>query len=239
MSIGSPSYANSTNFDKLYWGSVVILRNAQANKILNIAKGPIGPNVVWSPETAKQNNDKTNVVLRKEGTNIIMLMNRYTRKVLGVNKSGLSESKLEVQTPTYNFNPNQSFYVDYLPNGNIYFTSVAFPTKIITLPYGGTILYDKEGISESLQSQFIVDMQGDGANTSFGETEVNVEAPAPEVTKPQPTPIPEVKQQPSQQPAPQITNQVDKLRTGAVIVLRNADLNQSVNVRNLPNGSKQ
>jgi hypothetical protein len=245
LNIGSPSYANSTNFDKLYWGSVVILRNAHSNKMLNIAEGPVGPNVVWSPETAKQNNDNTNVVLRKEGTNIVMLMNRHTRKVLGVNNSGLSESKLEVQTPTYNFNPYQSFYVDYLSNGNIYFTSVAFPTKIITLPYGGTrndfthfILYDKEGVSESLQSQFIVDMQGDGANTSFGEEpSVVVEAPTPEVTKPQPTPIPESKPQPVTKPTPPVTNQYDKLRTGAVIVLRNADLNQSVNVRNLTNGS--
>jgi hypothetical protein len=76
-------------------------------------------------------------------------------------------------------------------------------------------------------------MQDDGANTSFGETEVTYEAPAPVVTKPQPTPLPEVKQQPT----PQLTNQYDKLRTGAVIVLRNADLNQSVNIRNLTNGS--
>jgi hypothetical protein len=241
VTVGTVANASpSTNFDNLYTSAVIMLRNAFASKLLNIAEGPVGPHVVWSPETAEQNHDNTIVVIKKEGVNIVQLMNRHTRKVLGVSRSGLSESKLEVQTPTFAFNEFQSFYVDYLPNGNIYFTSVAFPTKIITLPYGGTrndfthfILYDKEGVSESLQSQFIVDMQGDGANTSFGETEVTYEAPATLVTKPQPTQQPEVKQQPT----PQVTNQYDKLRTGAVIVLRNADLNQSVNVRNLTNGS--
>jgi hypothetical protein len=242
VTVGTVANASpSTNFDNLYTSAVIMLRNAHSSKLLNIAEGPVGPHVVWSPETAEQNHDNTIVVIKKEGVNIVQLMNRHTRKVLGVNRSGLTESKLEVQTPTFAFNEFQSFYVDYLPNGNIYFTSVAFPTKIITLPYGGTrndfthfILYDKEGVSESLQSQFIVDMQGDGANTSFGEepSEV-VEAPAPEVTKQQPTPLPAVKQQPT----PPVTNQYDKLRTGAVIVLRNADLNQSVNVRNLTNGS--
>jgi hypothetical protein len=242
VTVGTVANASpSTNFDNLYTSAVIMLRNAHSSKLLNIAEGPVGPHVVWSPETAEQNHDNTIVVIKKEGVNIVQLMNRHTRKVLGVNRSGLTESKLEVQTPTFAFNEFQSFYVDYLPNGNIYFTSVAFPTKIITLPYGGTrndfthfILYDKEGVSESLQSQFIVDMQGNGANTSFGEepSEV-VEATAPEVTKQQPTPLPAVKQQLT----PPVTNQYDKLRTGAVIVLRNADLNQSVNVRNLTNGS--
>jgi hypothetical protein len=248
LTIGTVANASpSANFDNLYTSAVIMLRNAFASKLLNIAEGPVGPHVVWSPETAEQNHDNTIVVIKKEGVNIVQLMNRHTRKVLGVNKSGLSESKLEVQTPTFAFNELQSFYVDYLPNGNIFFTSVAFPTKIITLPYGGTrndfthfILYDKEGVSESLQSQFIVDMQGDGANTSFGEEpSVVVETPTPVVTYEETQPAqptePQVQVQPT--PTPQVTNQYDKLRTGAVIVLRNADLNQSVNVRNLTNGS--
>jgi hypothetical protein len=244
-SIGQTANATpSTNFDNLYNGAVIMLRNAHSSKLLNIAEGPVGPHVVWSPETAEQNHDNTIVVIKKEGVNIVELMNRHTRKVLGVSKSGLSESKLEVQTPTFAFNEFQSFYVDYLPNGNIYFTSVAHPSKIITLPYGGTrndfthfILYDKAGVSESKQSQFLVDMQGDGASTTFGsEPEVVVDPPTPEVTYEEP-----VAEQPqvSQQPTPvQVTNQVDKLRTGAVVVLRNADLIQAVNIRNLPNGSK-
>jgi hypothetical protein len=229
VTVGTVANAtNPTNFNKLYWGSVIMLRNAHSNKLLNIAEGPLGPNVVWSPETAIQNHDNTIVVLKKEGTNIVQFMNRYTRKVLGVNKSGQSETKLEVQNPTYYFDQYQSFYVDYLPNGNIFLTSVAFPSKIITLPFGGTnhafrnfILYDKEGVDKALQSQFIVDQQGDGANANFGEE--------PQAEQVQPV---------IQQPTQTVTNQVDKLRTGAVVVLRNADLNQAVNIRNLPNGSK-
>jgi hypothetical protein len=229
VTVGTVANAtNSTNFNKLYWGSVIILRNAHSNKLLNIAEGPLGPNVVWSPETATQNHDNTIVVLKKEGTNIVQFMNRYTRKLLGVNKSGQSETKLEVQTPTFYFDQYQSFYVDYLPNGNVFLTSVAFPSKIITLPFGGTnhafrnfILYDKEGVDKALQSQFIVDQQGDGANANFGEG-IQAEQVQP-VTK---------------QPTQTVTNQIDKLRTGAVVVLRNADLNQAVNIRNLPNGSK-
>jgi hypothetical protein len=246
--IGSLSYANSTNFDKLYWGSVVILRNVHSNKILNIAEGPVGPNVVWSPETAKQNNDNTNVVLRKEGTNIIMLMNRHTRKILGVNKSGLSESKLEVQTPTYNFNPYQSFYVDYLSNGNIYFTSVAFPTKIITLPYGGTrnnfvnyILYDKDYVADSLQSQFKVDYQGDGANTFYQYSNGHADGTSNNSSTPVEPNVEPVKESPNativQPIVPTTINQYDKLRTGAVIVLRNADLNQPLRIIDSENGN--
>jgi hypothetical protein len=245
LSIGSPAQAAaSDNFNSLYTGSVVMLRNAMSNKLLNIAEGPVGPHVVWSPETAEQNHDNTIVVLKKEGTNIVELMNRYTRKVLGVNKTGLIESKLEVQTPTYPFDQYQSFYVDYLPNGNVYFSSVAFPERTIHLPYGGErndfthfTLHDKSNLVNTLQVQFKVDLQGDGANTSFGEEpSVVLETPNPDATYEdnQPEVVTQV-QEPSQ-PTPKVEKQIDKLRTGAVVVLRNADLNQAVNIRNLANG---
>jgi hypothetical protein len=249
LSIGSPAQAAaSDNFNSLYTGSVIMLRNAMSNKLLNIAEGPVGPYVVWSPETAEQNHDNTIVVLKKEGTNIVMLMNRYTRKVLGVNKSGLLESKLEVQTPTYLFDQYQSFYVDYLPNGNVYFSSVAFPERVVHLPYGGNrndfvhfTLHDKSNLSNTLQVQFVVDLQGDGANTSFGEEpSVVLEVPTPEATyeESQPEVVAQQPTQPTQptQQTPKVEIQIDKLRTGAVVVLRNADLNQPVNIRNLANG---
>jgi hypothetical protein len=245
LSIGSPAQAAaSDNFNSLYTGSVVMLRNAMSNKLLNIAEGPLGPHVVWSPETAEQNHDNTIVVLKKEGTNIVELMNRYTRKVLGVNRSGQIESKLEVQTPTYPFDQYQSFYVDYLPNGNVYFSSVAFPERTIHLPYGGErndfthfTLHDKSNLVNTLQVQFKVDLQGDGANTSFGEEpSVVLETPTPEATYEESQPEAVTQLQESSQPTPKVENQVDKLRTGAVVVLRNADLNQAVNIRNLANG---
>jgi hypothetical protein len=235
ISIGSPASANvRANFDALYTGSVVMLRNVMFDKLLNIAEGPLGPHVVWSPETSVQNHDNTIVVLKKADVNIVQFMNRYTRKVLGVNESGQMESKLEVQNPNGQFNQYQSFYVDYLPNGNVYFSSVAFPDRIIHLPYGGErhdfthfTLHDKSNLERTLQVQFKVDHQGEGANTSFGEKEEVVQE------RQEPTPV---VQQPTPPVVKPIVNQYEKLRNGAVVVLRNADLMQSVNVPNASNG---
>ena len=247
LSIGSQANATVTsNFDSLYWGAVVLIRNAKYNKLLNIAEGPIGPNVIWSPETATQNNDNTIVVIKKEGTNIVQFMNRHTRKVMGVNRSGAIESKLEVQTPTYRFDQYQSFYVDYLPNGNVYFSSVAFPERVVHLPYGGSndfvnyTLYDKTNLAVNLQCQFVVDYQGDGANVEFGsEPAIEIQPPVPEVTYDEPTP--EVVYEPQVQTptpvAPKVVNQYDKLRTGAVLVLRNADQGNMVRITNTANGN--
>jgi Ricin-type beta-trefoil lectin domain-like len=262
VSIGSPAFANvKANFDSLYTGSVVMVRNVMFDNMMNIAEGPLGPHVVWSPNSAEQNHDNTIVVIKKEGTNIVQFMNRYTRKVLGVNKSGQMESKLEVQNPNGQFNQYQSFYVDYLPNGNVYFSSVAFPDRVVHLPYGGErhdfthfTLHDKSNLESTLQVQFKIDLQGDGANTSFGEEpEVVVEAPNPEVTyevpvqeqaavqqeqqPPVQTPVQPI--QVIQQPTPPkpVVSQYSKIRDGAIVVLRNAQYGYSVKVGNFANGT--
>jgi hypothetical protein len=246
LNFGSPSLAQSSvsrNYDSLYTSSVIMLRNAKYGHILNIAEGQIGPNVVWSPGTAVQNNDNTIVVIKKEGVNIVQLFNRATRKVLGVNKSGGLKSKLQVQNVVGKFNQYQSFYVDYLPNGNIYFSSVAFPNLVINLPWGGSNkdnkyqLYDKVNIGDLLESQFKVDLQGDGANVSFWD---GAEVVADKVIT-EPKPIQQVTQLPVVKTPVVNTsstdNQYAKLKTGAVVVLRNVVKNNSLRILNTSNGT--